>query len=73
MLLPKIIIAVLLGLIVLSLAASMFSMIGDRESSNKTVKLLTVRIVLSIVAFIFIIISFYMGWIQPHGIMPAPG
>ena len=73
MLFAKIIIAVLLGLIVLSLAASMFSMIGDRENSNKTVKLLTVRIVLSIVAFIFIIISFYMGWIQPHGIMPVPG
>lgn len=73
MLLPKIIIGVLLGLIVLSLAASMFSMIGDRENSNKTVTLLTVRIVLSIVTFIFIVISFYMGWIQPHGIMPGPG
>ena len=73
MLLPKIIIGVLLGLIVLSLAASMFSMIGDRENSNKTVTLLTVRIVLSIVTFIFIVISFYMDWIQPHGIMPGPG
>ena len=73
MLLPKIIIGVLLGLIVLSLASSMFSMIGDRENSNKTVTLLTVRIVLSIVTFIFIVISFYMGWIQPHGIMPGSG
>ena len=67
----KIIIAVLLGLIVLSLAASMFSMIRDRENSNRTVKMLTVRIVLSIVTFIFIFVSFYMGWIQPHGIMPT--
>ena len=67
----KIIIAALLGLIILSLAASMFTMIRDQENSTKTVKLLTVRIVLSIVTFIFIAISFYMGWIQPHGLMPA--
>jgi hypothetical protein len=71
MLFAKVTIAILLGLIILSLAASMFSMIGDRNNSNKTVKLLTVRIVLSIVTFIFIAISFYMGWIQPHGIMPG--
>jgi hypothetical protein len=71
MLIVKIIIAVLLGLIVLSLAASMFSMIKDRENSNRTVSLLTIRIALSIVTFIFIAISFYMGWIQPHGVLPG--
>ena len=71
MLSVKIIIAVLLGLIVLSLAASMFSMIKERENSNRTVSLLTIRIALSIVTFIFIAISFYMGWIQPHGVLPG--
>lgn len=70
MLIVKIIIAVLLGLIVLSLGAGMFSMIRDRENSNRTVQMLTIRIVLSILTFIFIFVSFYMGWIQPHGIMP---
>ena len=69
----KITIAVLLALIILSLVVSMFTMIHDRENSTKTVKLLTVRIVLSILTFIFIGISFYMGWIQPHGLMPGPG
>jgi hypothetical protein len=73
MLIVKIIIAVLLGLIVLSLAVSMFSMIKDQENSDRTVKLLTIRIGLSIVTFIFIFISFYMGWIQPHGILPPSG
>ena len=71
MLSVKIIISVLLGLIVLSLAASMFSMVKDRENSNRTVSLLTVRIALSIFTFIFIAISFYMGWIQPHGVLPS--
>ena len=66
----KIIIAVLLGLIVLSLGASMLSLVKGRSDSNTTVKFLTIRIVLSIVTFVFIAFSFYMGWIQPHGILP---
>ena len=70
MLIVKVIIAILLGLILLSLVASMFSFIKDQENSNRTVKMLTIRIALSIVPFIFIFISFYMGWIQPHGIIP---
>ena len=66
----KIIIAVLLGLIVLSLGASMLSLVKGRSDSNTTVKFLTIRIVLSIITFVFIAFSFYMGWIQPHGILP---
>jgi apolipoprotein N-acyltransferase len=73
MLIVKIIIVVLLGLIVLSLAAGMYSMINDRGNTNRTVKMLTIRIALSIVTFIFIFISFYMGWIQPHGVLPPAG
>ena len=72
MLIVKVIIGILLGLILLSLVMSMFSFIKDRENSNRTVKMLTIRIALSIVTFIFIFISFYMGWIQPHGIIPPP-
>jgi uncharacterized membrane protein len=70
MFIVKIIIVALLGLVVISLGASMFSLVQDRKNSNRTVKLLTVRIVLSILTFIFIFVSFYMGWIHPHGIVP---
>jgi putative Mn2+ efflux pump MntP len=70
MLIVKVIIAVLLGLIVLSLAISMLSLVKGRSDSNTTVKFLTIRIVLSIVTFVFIAFSFYMGWLQPHGIVP---
>ena len=66
----KIIIAALLGLIVLSLGAGMFSLINDRGETDRTVKFLTFRIALSILVFVFIAISFFMGWIQPHGIVP---
>ncbi len=71
MLSVKIIIVVLLGLIVLSLGAGMFSLINDRGETNRTATFLTIRIALSIVTFIFIAISFYMGWIQPHGLLPG--
>lgn len=68
----KIIIVVMLGLILLSLGAGMFSLVKDRGDSDRTVKFLSFRIALSILVFLFIAFSFYMGWIQPHGIVP-PG
>lgn len=70
MLAVKIIIVILLLLILLSLAAGMISLIKDRENSNRTVKFLTIRIVLSIFLFLLIGVSFYMGWLQPHGLAP---
>ncbi|MFV2032824.1 MAG: twin transmembrane helix small protein [Gammaproteobacteria bacterium] len=66
----KIIILVLLLLIILSLGAGMFSLIKDRGETNRTVKFLTYRIVLSIVAFAILVVAFLMGWIQPHGLLP---
>ena len=66
----KIIILSLLGLIVLSLGAAMFSLVGGRGESSSTAKFPTLRIALSIVTFVFIAIAFFMGWIQPHGIVP---
>ena len=72
MLIVKVIIGILLGLILLSLVMSLSSFIKGQKNSNRTVKMLTIRIALSIVTFIFIFISFYMGWIQPHGIIPPP-
>lgn len=72
MLFVKVTIIVLLGLIVLSLGASMFSLVKERGESSRTAKFLTIRIALSIFTFVFIAISFFMGWIQPHGVLP-PG
>jgi len=66
----KIIVLVLLALVLISLGAGMFSMIKDRGETNRTVKFLTVRIVLSIALIVLLGISFAMGWIQPHGVLP---
>ncbi len=68
----KIIILLLLALILISLGAGMVSLIKDRGETNRTVKFLTIRIVLSIALFVLLVVSFLMGWIQPHGLLP-PG
>ncbi len=70
MLIVKVIVVALLGLIVLSLGAGMFTLINDRGASNRTARFLTFRIALSIFVFLFIAFSFYMGWLQPHGVLP---
>ncbi len=69
----KPIIAVLLLLVVASLAAGMFSLVKDGNDSRRTVTFLTLRIALSIVTFLFIAFAFYMDWIRPHGIIPTQG
>lgn len=69
----KTIILILLLLVILSLAAGMFTMIKDRKKSDRTVKFLTFRIILSVSLFILLALSFFMGWIQPHGIVPPKG
>ena len=66
----KIIILLLLALILISLGAGMVSLIKDRGETNRTVKFLTIRIVLSIALFVLLVVSFLMGWIQPHGLLP---
>jgi succinate dehydrogenase hydrophobic anchor subunit len=68
----KIIVLLLLALILISLGAGMVSLIKDRGETNRTVKFLTIRIVLSIALFVLLVVSFLMGWIQPHGLVP-PG
>lgn len=66
----KIIVLVLLALVLISLGAGMFSLIKDRGETNRTAKFLTIRIVLSIALLVVLVVSFLMGWIQPHGLLP---
>lgn len=66
----KIILLIFLLLIIGSLGAGMFSLIKDRGETDRTVKFLTYRIILSIMVFVVLGVSFLMGWIQPHGLLP---
>jgi hypothetical protein len=49
-----------------ALARGLFFLVRDKESSQRTVKALTVRIALSFSLFIFIFIAFKLGFIHPH-------
>ena len=66
--LVKIIVVFLFLLIIGSLASALFGLLKVGEDNNRTVRALTYRIGLSIIAFIILMISAKFGWIQPHGL-----
>ena len=67
----KTVIVVLLLVILISLAAGLMFLIRDQGQSERTVKSLTLRIVLSIALFILLFIGLATGLIKPHGITPS--
>ena len=68
----KLIIAGALVAIILALALAGRAMLRDgrdgQPKSNRMVKALALRVALSIGLFLFILVSYKMGWIQPTGI-----
>ena len=66
----KIILLFLFVGIVVSLGMALFSMMRDKGQGKKTVNALTARVILSIIVFFLLVLSYGMGWIQPHGIVP---
>lgn len=52
-----------------SLGAGLYYLVKDRGKSDKTVKALTFRIVLSILLFIILFVLFALGVISPHGLL----
>ncbi|MDQ9169029.1 twin transmembrane helix small protein [Oxalobacteraceae bacterium R-40] len=64
----KIIVALAFVLIIGSLASALFFLMRDTGKSKRTARALTFRIGFSVLLFIFILIAYRMGWIQPTGI-----
>lgn len=67
----KIAIILLLATILISLASGLIFLVRDKGKSDRTVKSLTLRIVLSIALFILLFIGYAAGLIKPHGINPS--
>jgi hypothetical protein len=61
-----IVIACLIG-IVISLGMGLFHLVNDKGESKRMVRALTVRIVLSVALFVFLLLAWWQGWIHPHG------
>ena len=68
----KLLVVVLLLAILASLAGGLIFLIRDKGHTERAVKSLTLRIVLSIALFLLLLIGYVTGLIQPHGITPAP-
>ncbi|GLR11491.1 twin transmembrane helix small protein [Chitinimonas viridis] len=64
----KIIVVLMILGILFALGSAMFSLIRSKDSSKRTVKALTLRISLSVALFLFLMLSYRLGWIQPHGV-----
>jgi hypothetical protein len=54
--------------IIVSLGVALRSMSRRNPDSNRMVTALTIRIVLSVLLFAFLILAWAVGWIQPHGV-----
>jgi Protein of unknown function (DUF2909) len=52
--------------IIVSLGSALVFLVRDRGGTNRTVNALTVRVGLSVALFLFILFSYWMGWIEPR-------
>ena len=66
----KLPVIIILGFIVFTLAQGMYYLAKDDGSRDKTrvVKMLTIRIVLSLALFGLLIFGYFIGLIEPHGL-----
>lgn len=65
------ILAFLLAIIV-SLGAGLYYLLTEREpKSRKLMYALTWRVGLQLALLVFLVFAYFMGWIAPHGVLPA--
>jgi hypothetical protein len=62
----RIVIVLALAGILVSLGSALFYLVRDKGTTNRTVNALTWRIGISVALFVFILFSYWMGWIQPR-------
>ena len=64
----RILIVVLVLAVIASLFSGLFFLYKDKGGSNRMVISLTIRVGLSILVFVILMLSYYFGFISPHGI-----
>lgn len=68
---PKLIIVVLLIAILYALFTGMVYLVKDRSDKRRVMKALTWRVGLQLLLIAFLIAAYFLGWIQPHALMPT--
>lgn len=64
----KIFVAIAFVLILGSLGSALFFLMRDKGKSDRTINALAMRVGFSIVLFLFILLLYHFGYIQPTGI-----
>lgn len=64
----RIVIIILLFAVIASLFSGLYFVYKDKGGSNRAVISLTIRVGLSILVFVILIASYYMGWITERGL-----
>ena len=62
----KAIVLILLAAIVVSLGSGLFFLTKDEQGSGRVLRALKVRVGLSVALILFLVASFYFGWIGPE-------
>jgi hypothetical protein len=68
--LGKVLVVVIFLGILVSMGSALVFLVKDRGQSDRTVKALTVRIVISVALFALLFVLWAMGLISPHGVQP---
>jgi hypothetical protein len=61
----KLVVFVLLAAVVASLASGLFFLAKDEKGSPRVLKALKIRVALSVFLILFLVVSYYFGWISP--------
>lgn len=56
-----------LAFAVFSLGQAMVAMARGPDATGAVVRALTRRIVISVLLFVFLLVGWKLGWLQPHG------
>lgn len=62
----KIVLLIILAMIVASLFLALFTLVKDKGQTNRTVRALTMRVVLSVGLIALLLISYKAGLIKPN-------
>jgi len=64
----KIIVVAALIAVVVSLGSALYYLYRDKGEGTRMVRMLAIRVALSVGLIAFLVISYYMGWIGPQGL-----
>ena len=62
----KLVVIVLLLAIVVSLGSGLFYLAKDDQNSTRVLKALKIRVALSAILILFLLLSYYMGWMGDY-------